>query len=139
MSDWVFDCSMALAAGLPDERSDRAGRFLAQLTPEDQLWVPALWWYEMANALEMARRRGRLREADLSRFVSLCVRLPLMTDWLLGAEAIWRHRSLAGQHELTAYDSAYLELAQRRGIGLATLDKRLELAASGSGVTVLEH
>ena len=58
--NWVLDCSLALAWALPDETSKRAERFLAGLGQETLLWVPALWWYELANALTMAHRRAGL-------------------------------------------------------------------------------
>lgn len=51
----VLDCSLALAWALPDETSHRAERLLAQLSPKSTLWVPALWWYELANALLTAQ------------------------------------------------------------------------------------
>ncbi|MEI9478624.1 MAG: type II toxin-antitoxin system VapC family toxin [Deltaproteobacteria bacterium] len=62
--DWVLDASIALAWALPDEASDQADRFLSRVTAKDVLWVPSLWWYEVANALVVAERRKRLTEAD---------------------------------------------------------------------------
>jgi len=57
--DWVLDASMALAWALPDETSLQADRFLSRVSAEDVLWVPSLWWYEVANALILAERRKR--------------------------------------------------------------------------------
>jgi PIN domain nuclease of toxin-antitoxin system len=48
---WVLDCSLALAWALPDEKSRRADQFLVRVSRDSDIWVPALWWYEMANAL----------------------------------------------------------------------------------------
>ena len=62
MSRWVVDSSMALAWGLPDERSPSADRFWNQVGSDSQLWVPSLWWYEIANALVVVCRRERLDE-----------------------------------------------------------------------------
>jgi predicted nucleic acid-binding protein len=76
----VLDCSLALAWGLPDETSRRADRFFAQLAPETVLWVPALWWYELANAITIAQCRHRLSEADAVRLTELYGLLPIRTD-----------------------------------------------------------
>lgn len=137
MSDWVLDCSTALAAALPDEGSQASLAFLARLGPNDRLWIPALFWTELGNGLEVARRRGRVTEAIVNECISIVGQLPLMTDWLLGPEATWRQCHLAAVHGLSAYDAAYLELALRRGLGLASLDERLSAAACGAGLAVL--
>jgi predicted nucleic acid-binding protein len=132
---WVLDCSLALAWALPDESSKRAERFLAEVTAETFLWVPALWWYEMANALTMAQRRRRLPESDGVRVIELYASLPIQTDLHLNADMAWRFHSLAKEYGLSAYDAAYLELAQRKGFGLATLDRNLITVARKAGVT----
>ncbi len=134
--DWVLDCSLALAWALPDETSKRADRFLSEVSRKSVLWVPALWWYEMANALTMAQRRQRLAEADQVRLVELYGMLPIQTDIHLTSDVMWRFHALAQAYGLSAYDAAYLELAQRRGLGLATLDQRLIKAARKAGVRV---
>jgi len=74
--DWVLDASMALAWAFPDEKSSEADRFLGMLTTESILWVPAVWWYEMANALTTARHRQRLTEAEVMRLTELYGMLP---------------------------------------------------------------
>ena len=135
--DWVLDCSLALAWALPDETSKRADRFLARLSRKDVLWVPALWWYEIANALTTARRRQRLPEAEYVRLVELYGMLPVQTDAHLNSDAVRRFHTLAQEYGVSAYDAAYLELAQRRGVGLATLDRRLLTAAQTAGVQVV--
>ena len=134
--NWVLDCSVALAWALPDETSKRAERFLVDLGEETVLWVPALWWYELANALTMAHRRRRLTESEAVQLVELYSSLPIQTDAHLNTDAVRRFQALAKEHSLSAYDAAYLELAQRKGIALATLDKRLISAARKSGVKV---
>ena len=69
--EWVLDASLALAWALPDETSIQAERFLNRLTAKDVLWVPSLWWVEIANALIVAERRKRLTEADGTRLKKL--------------------------------------------------------------------
>ncbi|MBI4481576.1 MAG: type II toxin-antitoxin system VapC family toxin [Acidobacteria bacterium] len=135
--DWVLDCSLALAWGLPDETSKRADRFLVQVSRKSTFWVPALWWYEISNALTVAQRRQRLTEADSMRLVELYRLLPIETDAYLSPDILWRFHTLAEEHALPAYDAAYLELAQRKGLGLATLDRRLMRAARRAGVKLI--
>jgi predicted nucleic acid-binding protein len=132
--NWVLDSSMALAWALPDETSKQADRFLSGVSEKNLLWVPALWWYEIANVLVMAQRRKRLAEADRMRLMELYRILPIQTDKTLDSDTILRLHTLAMQYNLSAYDAAYLELAQRKGLGLATLDQRLRLAAQQTGV-----
>lgn len=132
--DWVVDSSIALAWALPDETSKEADRFLSRISMKSILWVPALWWYEMANALLMAQRRKRLGEAEKIRLMELYGRLPIQTDVGLDSDIVWRLHTLATEYHLSAYDAAYLELAQRRGLGLATVDRSLRVAAQKAGM-----
>ena len=136
VAGWVLDCSLALAFGLPDERSSKADRFLGQLSGDYDVWVPTLWWYEVSNALRVARRRKRITQAQLTQLVDLYGRLPLRTDALFGGGAFQRYTDLGEEQQLSSYDSAYLELAARRGLGLATLDTRLAKTARKIGVKV---
>ena len=134
---WVIDCSLALAWVLPDEASLRAERFLAQLASDAALWVPGLWWYELSNALVMAQRRNRLAETERERALELFERLPIETDLHIGPELSARLQGLARRYGLSAYDAAYLDLAQRLGLGLATIDQPLTVAARKARITVL--
>ena len=135
--DWVLDASLALAWGLPDESSKRADRFLAKSSHDISFWVPALWWYELSNGLTMARRQQRITETDRLRLLELYGSLPIQTDLNLGVDALWRLHTIAQEHTLSAYDAAYLDLSQRRGLGLATLDRQLIKAARKAGVKVI--
>lgn len=134
--EWVIDSSIALAWALPDEQSATANRFITELHRDDQLWIPALWWYEISNGLTVCQRRGRLSDSALPEALRLIGDLLLSTDTMLGCEGIARFSSVARERCLTAYDAAYLELAGRRGIGLATLDHALAAAAAAAGVEV---
>jgi len=135
--DWVLDASIALAWAFPDETSVQADRFLSRVTAKDLLWVPSLWWYEVANALVVAERRKRLTEADGIQLIELYGALPIRTDMISGMEVIGRLRTLARQYNLSAYDVAYLELALRKGLGLATTDLNLQSASKKAGVKIL--
>jgi predicted nucleic acid-binding protein len=136
--DYVLDCSVALAWALPDEKSKKADSVFKTIVKDScSFWVPALWWYELSNALTVAKRRERISNSDLQRLIELYAGLPLKVDPLLGREALWRFSSLASESNLSAYDAAYLELAQRKGLVLATLDQDLGVAAKKMGVKLV--
>ena len=135
---WVLDASLAAAAGLPDERAPVADRFLSQLTDEDEVWTPALFWFEIANIVTVAQRRNRITEATARELMALFASLPVKTDTAAPASVADTIRTIASRCSLSAYDAAYLELAERRGAGLATLDTELKSAASEAGVPVFE-
>lgn len=138
MTVTVLDCSVALAWALPDETSERADRLLGRVPRHPAFWVPALWWYELANGLMMAQRRRRLTEINRIRLLETFGRLPIETDTFLNADTIARLHALGQAHSLSAYDAAYLELAQRRGLALATFDERLIAASRHAGVTLVQ-
>jgi len=132
----VLDSSAALAWIYADETTE-AIRHVFDLLTENGAWVPGLWRLEVANILEIGVRRGRhdtaFRDATLADLALLPISLDPETDrqaW--GATA-----QLASRHRLTLYDAAYLELAQRRDLPLATLDRELRSAANDEGVILL--
>ena len=135
---WVMDCSIAGALALPDEHSHRAEKFLELAMNEGEVWVPPLWWYEISNLFVAAMRRKRLTEAVKAQLAELYSALPIHTDAVPTAAILSAIQQLASKYGLSAYDAAYLELAQRTGSGLATLDQDLARAARLSGVSVFD-
>ena len=134
--DFVLDSSVALAWLLPDETNadtDALADRLEQATAR----VPAIWSLEVGNALIMARRRRRITDAELDRCVAALSALPIEVDHPAGAEGLAGVIRIAGRLGLTTYDAAYVELAQRRGLPLATLDSRLRQACKSLKVPVL--
>jgi predicted nucleic acid-binding protein len=132
----VLDCSATLAWVYGDETTEAVGTVF-EAVGSSGAWVPALWRLEVANVLEMGVRRGRhdaaFRDATLADLALLPIRLDPETDqhaW--GATA-----RLAARHGLTLYDAAYLEIARRRDLPLATLDQPLRAAALAEGVPLL--
>ena len=136
MNGWVMDCSMTLGFSLPDELSNSADRFLHSITDTYDIWVPPLWWYEVANVLAAAKRKKRISPAQSAQLMSLYRQLPIRTDIGVGGSTFSEYHGISGEYELSAYDAAYLELASRRGLGLATLDKKLLKASRRAGVPV---
>lgn len=118
---------MALSWFLENEFDARGAAVLA-LFPQAQALVPALWTTEMANALRSAERRQRLTRERADRIVSDLLALPVIVD-PAELSAMQRLLALARQFELTPYDAAYLELAMRANVPLATRDRALERAA----------
>jgi predicted nucleic acid-binding protein len=93
--------------------------------------VPWLWWFEVRNILVVNERRGRISERETAVFLRQLARLRVRVDPAPGEDEVLR---LARMHGLSVYDSAYLELAQRERVALATLDQRLRSAALAEGV-----
>lgn len=100
--------------------------------------VPALWPFEVANALAIAERRKRISQAGIAEFREALRRLPIQVE---RREAVWLCQDmvrLARQHRLTAYDAAYLDLAQRERLQLATLDHQPREAGRALGIASVE-
>jgi predicted nucleic acid-binding protein len=133
---FVPDVSAVCAWCFEDERTAASEALLARL-PECALCVPALFLWELGNVLLMAERRSRITSADRSRFLALVVQLDLGID-PADPNVVWHDvLSLAAQHRLTSYDAAYLELAMRGGLPLASRDKALLEAARSCGLELL--
>ena len=118
---------------LEDEADPRTDEVLDRLAG-DEAHTPALWTYEVANVLLIAERRGRLTESQVICFIGLLEQLPILVDTAISMNTLL---ASAKTHQLTAYDAAYLVLAERLGVPLATLDADLAAAAIASGVPLL--
>jgi len=126
----VADASFCGAWVLTDESSSAAESLLARIISGSvQLVVPALWQYVMLNLLRSAVRRKRLAKEDLDLTVESLERVPMTLEDLPGAPARRRILHLAMQFDLSSYDAAYLELADRFKISLQTNDAKLAAAA----------
>jgi len=88
----------------------------------------------LANAVLMGERRQRSTQAQAAQWLTYLGSLPIAVDDETNQRAWGEVLSLARTHRLSAYDAAYLELALRRGLPLATLDDKLKAAASAVGV-----
>lgn len=129
---FVLDASVTMAWFLSGESSAYADRALARLREGGAL-VPPLWTLEVANALLVGERRGRLSRAEADRCLVHLAALPITPDRDTPAHAALL--GLGRDHGLSAYDAAYLELALRLALPLATLDGPLAKAAAASGIT----
>lgn len=130
---FVIDASIAACWAFQDEDHPIASLALERVR-NDEARAPGLWWFEVRNTLVMSERRGRITEAGIAAFLRVLDRLGVIIDSAPDEAAVL---SLARQHRLTVYDAAYLELAQREGIILATLDTALANAARALQVSLL--
>lgn len=131
----VLDSSMCLSWCFEDERTPEA-LAVRERVVEGGAVVPPLWRYEVANALLMAQRRGRIDTERRAALLQALGAFGIEEDRAPEGDP-WRATvQLADLHRLTVYDAAYLELAQRRRLQLATLDKALAEAAGQAGVAI---
>jgi predicted nucleic acid-binding protein len=133
---FVVDASVALAWCFEDEQSPRADAVLARLGEEAGV-APSIWPLEVANGLRSAERRGRIDERELPRVVRLLEALPIEVDGITLQRALGDVLPLARAVGLSSYDAAYLDLALRKGLPLATADEYLGQAAVAAGVELL--
>ncbi|MGD9508048.1 MAG: type II toxin-antitoxin system VapC family toxin [Geminicoccaceae bacterium] len=129
----VIDASIVGAWVYPDE-SDGIANAAAKVLQDDVGLVPGLFWFEVRNLLLVGERRKRISIEATMAFLSRLDQLPLLVD--TGCDS-GRVMDLARRRSLTAYDAAYLETAERHGVKLATLDRKLAAAASATGVDLL--
>ncbi len=128
MAGLIVDASITLSAVLPDEMSPRAKHAWEMVVAQGAL-VPSHWALEVANGLLVAQRRKRISDVDRRETVSDLMSIPVAVDGRT-IEMAWSDATvLAVRHQLTCYDAAYLELALRAGLPLATLDEDLFRAA----------
>ncbi len=131
----VLDASVVVAWLLGDE-GEAAERVMAGLDG-GVARVPAIWAVEIANALVVAERRGRVTEAQASRAAELVLAIPVRVAEVGEARTLRELRLLARLHGLAAYDASYLDLALAERLPLATLDVRLAAAAQSAGVELV--
>ncbi len=136
MTAFVVDCSVAVTWCFEDEATPASDGLLDRLG-EESAAAPAIWSLELGNVLVMAERRGRIDAAQLAEFVALVRELPVTIDQETPQRALDEVLALARSEGLTTYDAAYLELAMRLGVPLATQDRELSRAAEKLGTPVL--
>lgn len=136
MSAFVLDCSIAAAWLFEDEAAPATDALLRRLKRDGAL-VPGLWRLELGNVLAQAERSKRTDAMRIARWLERLEKLPIVVDPETGNRAFREILMLARQERLTTYDAAYLELAVRKAIPLATLDRALARAARRRGVAIL--
>ena len=135
--EFVLDSSVTMSWFFDDEATAATDKLLDRLNSDGRAIVAAHWALEVSNTLLMAERRKRSTVAESSHFIAILDALPIETDQETVSRASTSSMELARAQGLTLYDSAYLELAMRRSLPLATLDNQLRAAAKKTGVPCL--
>lgn len=131
----VLDCSATLAFLLEDEMTPAIASVFDKVV-RDGAVIPSLWYLEVANSLSVAVRRKRIPAEAREQFLGYLGQLNIVADDETHLHAWSATVKLADIYGLTVYDAAYLELAQRLRLPLATLDTALAAAARSAGVAV---
>ncbi len=132
----VLDASLAIAWCIEDEQTPAAMALLDQVG-EQGAEAPAFWPLAVTNTLIIATRRKRMPADRRDDLIAFLRDLPVTLDTATAGQAWGATAILAERHRLSVYDAAYLDLALRRDLPLATLDEGLRKAAVQAGVTVL--
>ena len=135
---FVADASVAIGWVHPAQATTRTAAMLDAIAEGATLEVPALWPLEVANALIVLVRRRKLSEEECQTGLGWLRGLPVRIDPEAASLAFSRLSELAATHQLSVYDAAYLELAQRRKLALACQDGPLRKAAKQEGVGLWE-
>ncbi|HSZ19599.1 MAG TPA: type II toxin-antitoxin system VapC family toxin [Candidatus Acidoferrum sp.] len=137
MKGIVIDASVALAWCFPDEANDYADSVLLALESQSVI-VPAIWGLEITNALVVGERRKRIRQPEVRRFVELLNGLSVVEDGQPFADTASNVLPMAREYDLSAYDAAYLDVAVRHEIPLATFDATLHTACTLAGIKIFK-
>ena len=136
MSAVVIDASVAVAWCFEDEASPEADRILDRVRVHGAR-VPALWYLEVANVLRQAERRKRISPAGTAARLELLSHLPITADASSATRAWSEILDVARSQTLTVYDAAYVELAMRLALPIASRDREVNSAAERLGIAVL--
>ena len=133
--NFVLDASVALSWCFEDEGGEYADDVLESLRASEAI-VASHWALEVTNGLLTAERRGRIAERTAASMMRLITALPIVIDPVTRRRAFESSYAFARRHRITSYDAAYLELASRMALPLATLDTRLRASAADDGVPI---
>ena len=135
MSELVLDASLALQWFLEDEADREYSLNVLTSLAEKRALVPVLWFYEIGNGLLMAHRRKRISLDQIGGFLKRLTALPIEAAPQPPGE-LFELPALAHAKGLTNYDAAYLALAIRSNLPLATTDSDLRKAAASASVRI---
>ena len=137
MADFIPDASVSLAWCFADEATPYSEGLLGRLIAGEEAAVPPHWPLEILNGVLQGKRRGRVAEPDVQKLFTSLISFHIVLDAEHGFARLDAIRELAERHRLTSYDGAYLELAMRLGLPLATLDGDLRKAAQAEKVPLI--
>ena len=134
---FVLDASVAVAWCFEDETTKFTEGVLDLISAGAEALVPSIWPLEISNALLVAERRKRIALAKVTALLHRIAGLPIHVTRTESKQAFEQILPMARQQGLSQYDAAYLELAVREGLALATLDRELQRAAKATGVELV--
>ena len=135
-TQFVVDNSVVMSWCFKDETNNYADAVLNRLTKVSAI-VPLIWPLEVVNVLLSAERQKRLSKSASMRFLTLLSQLPIFMEYERPDKMMKDLLTLARTSNLSSYDASYLDLAMRKGVPIATLDKNLIEAASRVDVPIL--
>ena len=138
MASFVIDASVTLPWCFDDEATAYTEGLLNRCAAGEEVMVAAVWPLEITNGLLYARRRGRVTAERVEQFLTQILRFRIQVEPFTTQQAVREVRQVAQAYQLTAYDAAYLALALRFQLPLATLDAELITAAQAAGVSLVE-
>lgn len=138
MSRFVLDASVVLTWCFPDENATVAQLVADMFKQGDTALAPSFWPHEVLNALLVGEKRKRISQALVRRFLDDLAKLPVALEHFPAPVVFSRVHLLSREHDLTAYDAAYLDLALDNGLPLATLDDDLVRACRRAGVELVQ-
>jgi predicted nucleic acid-binding protein len=133
----VLDASITLAWFFEEESTSYTEAVFDLVLSGAEARAPAIWPLEVANAFLIGERRKRLTFTEVTAFLQRLADMPITIEQVRIDRAFGQILSVARQEQLTEYDAAYLELASREALPLATLDQRLKRAAQNAGVRLV--
>ncbi len=129
----MLDCSATLPWIFGSEATPATELLLDKVASGAKVWVPSLWHLELGNVLLGAQRKGRINKAGIEKFLGTLAMFDIEVDHETAGLAWSKTFSLGETFGLTIYDAAYLELALRKGLPLASLDEKLVEAMKAAG------
>lgn len=137
MKEFVLDCSATLPWVFASEATKETHALHDVLIAGGKAWVPSLWHLELGNVLLGAKRKARIDQAGIEKFLATLALYDIEVDPETMTVAWSKTLSLAESFGLSVYDAAYLELALRKGLPLASLDGSLRAALKKAGGSLL--
>jgi predicted nucleic acid-binding protein len=134
---YVYDTSFVGALIIPDEKNQKAEEIHYAIDEKERIYSPQLICYEMANVFNNLLRRRRYINEDIEKFFLSLTAFRISNDNEAGISYSQKLLKVSNNYNLSSYDSAYLELAERKKAVLCTLDEKLKIAAKKHGINVI--
>ncbi len=132
---FVLDCSVTMPWILKNDSSGYSVKILKSLEKKQAI-VPKLWAYEVCNVIAVAERRKKIKSYEALNFFKILYELPIQFDDE-ETDIFYQIHPLTREFQLSSYDAAYLELAIRKKLPIATLDRAIQKASKKLGIKLV--